>query len=280
VTSIPPRATHGETTVTLRPARILAALALLSIPAGLLGCATKSLEPIRIDAPALADAAIAGPGVDINNLRGNITLRIDDRATDITVNRKVRLDKDGPAHFDLELVASSVDVSVDVQDRGGLPAVAITTTSTSDPAGFFVDLDIVMPAAEGLRIRSGGGVIRVSNIRGAIDIESAKGTMEVKTPHKLDQPISMVTGGGDIYLVVTPDIEGEITMRANGGKAYIDSETTEARFTKTMTVTADSLSTAVNDGINPIDLQTIGGTIRMMILEKPMERVVLSSYRW
>ncbi len=266
--------------MTLRPARILVALALFSIPAGMIGCTSKTLEPLRIDAPALADAAVAGPAVDINNLRGNITLSIDERATDITVKRKVRLDKDGPAHFDLELVASSVDVTVDVQDRGGLPAVAVTTTSTTDPAGFFVDLDIRMPSAEGLRIRSGGGVIRVSNIRGAVDIESAKGSMEVRTPAALDQPISMVTGSGNIYLIVPPGVRGDITMRANGGKAYIDSDTTKAQFTKTMTVTADSLSTAVNDGSNPINLQTTGGTIRLWILEHPMERVGISAYRW
>jgi hypothetical protein len=266
--------------VTLRTARTFAALALLSIPAGLVGCATKTLEPLSVEAPALADAAIAGPAVDINNLRGNITLRIDERATDITVNRTVRLDKDGPAHFDLELVASSVDVALEVQDRGGLPAVAVTTTSTSDPAGFFVDLDIRMPAAEGLRIRSGGGVIRVSNIRGAIDIESAKGPMEVRTPVALDKPVSMVTGSGDIYLLVPPGIQGDISLRANGGKAHIDADNSEARFTKTMTVTADSITTAVNDGTNPINLQTIGGTIRMWILEHPMERIGLSAYRW
>ncbi len=267
--------------MTLRPARILAALALLAIPAaGPLGCATKSLEPVRTEAPALADAAIAGPAVDISNLRGNITLRVDDRAKDITVKPTVRLDKDGPAHFDLNLVVSSVDVAVDVEDRGGLPAVAITTTSTSDPSGFFVDLDIRVPAAEGLRIRSGGGLIRVLGIAGAIDIESPKGTIEVKTPAKLDQPVSLVTGAGDIYLVVPPDVEGDISMRANGGKCRIDSDTTEARMTKPMVVTTDSLTTAVNDGSNPIHMQTIDGTIQMWILERPMDRVVISSYRW
>ncbi len=267
--------------MTLRPARILAALALLSIPAaGLLGCTTKSLEPLRTEAPALADVSIAGPAVDISNLRGNVTLRVDENAKDITVKPTVRLDKDGPAHFDLDLVVSSVDVTVNVEDRGGLPAVAITTTSTSDPSGFFVDLEIRMPAAEGLRIRSGGGLIRALGIAGAIDIETPKGTIEVKTPVKLDQPISLVTGDGDIYLVVSPEIRGDISMNSHGGKCRLEYKNTDARITKTMDVTTDSLTTAINGGTNPITMQTIEGEIRMWVLDKPMDRVVISSYRW
>src|SRR5690606_18928417 len=169
-------------TVTLRPARLLTTLALLALPAAAMtACTTSRLEPIRLDAPSIADASVAGPAVDISNLRGNITLRVDPRAERISVRPTIRLDKDGPAHFDLDLVESSVDVAAEVQDRGGLPALAITTTSTSDPEGFFVDLDVRVPSAEGVRVRSSGGTIRLENVRGAIDVESVSGPIEVRT---------------------------------------------------------------------------------------------------
>src|SRR5690606_14548021 len=199
--------------------------------------------------------SVAGPAVDISNLRGNITLRVDPRAERISVRPTIRLDKDGPAHFDLDLVESSVDVAAEVQDRGGLPALAITTTSTSDPEGFFVDLDVRVPSAEGVRVRSSGGTIRLENVRGAIDVESVSGPIEVRTEHALVQPVSLSTGAGDVFLVVSPRTTGRVTMRSYGGKCYLESLSRDARVLNTV-VTENSLTSSINGGTNPVELRT------------------------
>lgn len=265
--------------MTLRPARLLAALALLSLPAaGMLGCTTKRYDAIRLDAPTIAEQSVLGPGVDIANLRGNITLRVVPHAEAISVTPTVRLAESGPAHFDLDLVSSSVDVSAEIQDRGGLPALVVTTTSTRDSSEFYVDLDIRVPAAEGLRIRSGGGVIRVEDIAGAVDIDNVSGPVEVRTTHALTQPVSITTGGGDVYLSVPPATTGRVTMQAFGGRAYLESLTHEAIVTHTVSK-GDELTATLNRGTNPIALTTTDGAIRMWVLDRPTERVGISAFR-
>lgn len=251
---------------------------MLAIPASLLlGCTTTKLDPIRVDAPSVAEAAIAGPGVDISNLRGNITLRVDDRAERISVTPTVRLDKGGPEHFDLNLVADSVDVTAEVQDRGGLPAVVITTTSTSDPNGFFVDLEIRLPAAEGLRIRSGGGAITVVDVAGAIDIENVGGTVEVRTSKPVTQPVAISTGSGNVYLLVPPQSQGDISMQAFGGRCRLESLTAAASLVR---VHSDerSLTGSLNAGSNPIEITTADGDCRMWVLEEPLDLRVQGAF--
>lgn len=263
---------------TSRPARTLIALSLAAIPlAGPLGCTTKKFDSIRLDAPALAETAVAGPGIDIANVRGNITLRVIERAQGISVTPTVRLDKDGPEHFDLDLVASSIDVSAEIQDRGGLPALVIATTSTRDAGEFFVDLDITVPSAEGLRIRSGGGVIRVLDIAGAVDIDNVRGPIEVRTVHPLTQPVSITTGAGDIILSVPPQTTGRITMQAFDGQCYLESRSKSAIVTETYSK-GTNLTSVINRGENPINLTTTDGSVRMWVLDEPTARIGLGMF--
>ena len=266
-------------TLRTRPtARLLLALSLASIPlAATLGCSSTTFDTLRLDAPALADSSVAGPGIDISNVRGDITLRVVDRAERISVTPTVRLDKDGPEHFDLNLVASSVDVTAEIQDRGGLPALVITTTSTRDSSEFFVDLDITVPSAEGLRIRSGGGVIRVLNIAGAVDIDSVRGPVEVRTVHALTQPVSITTGAGDIILSVPPQSAGRITMQAFDGQCYLESRSKDAVVTETYSK-GTNLTSVINRGENPITLTTTDGDVRMWVLDDPTERIGLGLF--
>lgn len=263
--------------MTPRHARLVAALALAAFSAlGQVGCTTTTLDARRLEAPTIADASVAGPGVDVSNLRGDVSIRVNPRAKGITVIPTVRLDKDGPEHYDLDLVVNSIDVVAEVQDRGGLPALVVTTTSSFDPSGFFVDLDIRLPAAEGVRVRSGGdGVVSVVDAGGAIDVESVRGAIEVRTSKPLTGPVAISTGAGDVYLMAPPESTGRVTMRAYGGKCVLEALSPRTLLHNVVS-RGDSLTGVVNSGQNPVTLTTTSGNARMFLLDRPLERVGVS----
>ena len=252
---------------------MLALSAAAALPFLLAGCTTATHSNLRLDPPVIEEASVAGPAIDISNLRGNITLRVDRRAREISVNSMVRVDKASAGqHFDLDLMTRSVDVTSEVHDIGGLPVLVVTTTSRREEQDYFVDLEIRVPAAEGLRIRSMGGEIRVSGVAGAIDIDSASGPVEVRTNAALTQPVTIRTGSGNVYLQAPPQTTGKVDMRTADGRTILEArdgnptlEGTASRMTQ--------LTTTINKGQNPVTLATGEGNVRLLLLDNPMGRV-------
>lgn len=250
---------------------VLALAAFASLPALLTGCTTAVHAEARLEAPAIDEASVAGPAIDISNLRGNITVRVDRLAKGVSVDSRVRLDKNAQ-HFDLDIINSSIEVTSEFQDRGGLPALVVTTTSRREEQDYFVDLDIRLPAAEGVRIRSLGGEIRVSGVGGAIDIDNGSGPVEVRSPVALTQPVTVRTGSGNVYLQAPPDTTARLSLRTASGKTVLEARESDTVLQNTVSRMTELTST-INRGQNAVTLTTGEGDVRMLLLESPMGRV-------
>lgn len=249
---------------------VLAMTLAASLPLSLVGCTTAHHASASFDAPALADASVKGPAIDISNLRGNIEVRTDPRLTEISVESKVRVDKSGQ-HFDLDIMNESVEVTSEIQDRGGLPVLVVTTTSRREEQDYFVDLKIRMPAAEGIRIRSMGGQIRLSGVTGAVEIENASGPVEVRTPAPITQPFTIRTGSGNVYVQAPPQSTGRVTLNAPGGRTILEAKEGGVVLEK-ISSTMTQLTGTVNKGQNPITISTIDANVRLLLLDDPMAR--------
>lgn len=249
---------------------VLALTLAASLPLSLVGCTTARHASASFEAPALSEASVSGPAIDISNLRGNIDVRIDRRLKEISVESKVRVDKNGK-HFDLDIINESVEVTSEIQDRGGLPVLVVTTTSRREEQDYFVDLTISMPAAEGIRVRSGGGEIRVSGVVGAVEIENATGPIEVKTPSPITQPFTIRTGSGNVYVQAPPQSTGRVTLNATGGRTILEANQGGVVLEKIST-TMTQLTGIVNKGQNPITVSTVDGNVRLLLLDDPMAR--------
>ena len=152
------------------------------------------------------------------------------------------------------------------------------TSKTSAPnASRTIASAIARPAAEGLRIRSGGGAITVVDVAGAIDIETVGGTVEVRTSKPVTQPVAISTGSGNVYLLVPPQSQGDISMQAFGGRCRLESLTAAASL---MRVHSDerSLTGSLNAGTNPIEITTADGDCRMWVLEEPLDLRVQGAF--
>jgi hypothetical protein len=213
---------------------------------------------------------VAGPvAIDVESFGGDVIITANEKLSEATVT--VRREARHGSSRKKEAKASLAEIgysAVVVPGESG-PVLEIRTwTGHAEPYFQRAHLEINVPAATGVTVRTRNGLVEAVDIEGAVDIECAAGNVRVMTNRPMWQAVTVVNDEGDIdYRVrgestglldcVTQD--GDVIYRARQGR-FIVSE-----------VTLNTLRATLNDGENPIRLRTTRGNIRVAVVHNPTE---------
>jgi len=235
-------------------ARALAAgllLAGLGASCALTGCA-HSRDPLVLDMPPTVGAM----AVDIENFRGSVEIRADDRVETISVGSSIEGPED--AH---ELVR--IDAHIDEQGPRAVLRVR-TATDFEDPDAQAVNLRITAPRVDGVRVINAGGEVAVVRATGAVEITNTGGAVEFRTDKPVIDPVTITTVDGNIYYQVPPESTGAFDLVTLDGVVSFKSRDSETGGSEGGRQT---VVTTLNRGTNPIIARTNDGNIFVRVEE-------------
>ncbi|HBS28587.1 MAG TPA: hypothetical protein DEB06_03850 [Phycisphaerales bacterium] len=246
-----------------RTAWTLAALVLVGAGlggAGLGGCAARHEQFVLDVAPTTG--AI---GVDIENFRGSVEVRVDPKQPTILVESTVRSDEG----FDEDAAArhhDAVSVTADMDEAGARGVLRVrTATALPEDEDHSVDLFITMPRVDGVRVVNKGGEVVIVDGAGAVQITNTGGAVEYRTRQPIVDPVTITTADGNIYYQVPPESSGLFDLETLKGRVSYkdnDGQTDEA------SATARRLTARLNAGANPVLARTSAGDIIVRVDEE------------
>ena len=213
---------------------------------------------------------VAGPvAIDVVSFGGDVIITASDKFSEATVT--VRREATHGSARKKEAKASLAEIGYSaVVVPGGSGRVLEVRTWTGHPEPHFqrAHLEISVPAATGVTVRTRDGLVEAVDIEGAVDIECAGGDVRVMTNRPMWQAVTVVNDQGDIDYRVRGESTGSLDCVAkNGNVAY---RVRQGRLIVNE-VTPDTLRATLNNGKNPIRLRTTGGDIRIAVVHNPTE---------
>ena len=157
--------------------------------------------------------------------------------------------------------------------------VLVTATCTDDPL-HLVTANIVVRAQDihGVKVVNRAGDIVVQSVSGPIDIETSDGDVRIVTPLVMNEDVTVENRRGNIIYRVRSESSGLIDATAIGGEATLDLRQGNAVILPGSTGT--HLSAQFNDGVNPINMRTVDGDIRLHVNPDPIGSEPLFSTDW
>ena len=128
-------------------------------------------------------------------------------------------------------------------------------------------VDIRLPAASAVRVRTNNGRVRVLDFSGAVDIETNKGDVRLITSMPIHEPVRVVNRTGDVDYRVRSGSSGIFDCEAVGGG--VAHRVTAGRHSIHKGTDHDTLRSTLNGGGNPVVLRTTDGDIRVAVVEQP-----------
>ncbi len=241
--------------------RLLIGAALIAMVIGLAGCKSKSR--LTLDMPKSMESAF-----DIENPYGPVRVYVDPWVDEITVH-VVRSKRSGSK--EKKSVVRKVEVIAEtLQDVEG----RLTTSIIASSDEFLVDdvrvaLEITTPRCDGVRVRA-AGVILLAGVSGAVQAESVRGSIEMKTNVPVTDPVVLTTGKGDVYLTIVPGSQGRLTVEAPEGRARVHSLDMPLH---NIDAGLNVYSAQLQNGTNDILVRTEDGDALLMIIDDPMSNV-------
>ena len=252
------------------------AIAVAAATAVLSGCAAGSTTARHWANPAswgnqvVADepVLIAVPrpvAVDVETFSGNISITCDPELSEATVTL-VReaihgLKRAGEARSSLPEIEFTTNLSPG-------PVLEVRAwTNHPEPHFQHAHLDIRLPAASAVRVRTSHGRVRVLEFSGAVDVETDGGDVRLITNTPIHEPVRVVNRTGDVDYRVRDGssgifdceaVRGEVAHRIPIGRHWIHRGTDH-----------DTLQSTLNGGVNPVVLRTVDGDIRVAVVKEP-----------
>jgi hypothetical protein len=220
-------------------------------------------EPIELK----TTGAIA---VDVDNFAGDVTVRAD-RKVERTFVEVRRVSTHGLGRW-VESKEALDDASwtASLQPREGGGETLVIRTDTPNPEKYFHHMEIlvVTPALDSVKVRSTNGDVTVIENRGSVDIETTRGDVRMMTPWPMTGPMTIVTSEGSIDYRVRGESKGVFDCESRGGEVR-----QRAEFGKWLALDTDNdhdrFLAVLNDGTNPVVLRTSEKNIRVAIVPDP-----------
>ncbi len=228
------------------------------------GC---SLPPAgRIPITGMEASPTGALAVDVQNVRGAVEIIADPKITraDVCV-----LNVDGsditPTGARGTNPAAYVASQIVPGDFGSVLRV-VSADTASGPAPAML-LRIRVPTCDGLRVRTSEGGVIAGGVGGSIDIladhvPAAAGGIRVTTTRALNQPVSLVTSGGDITLTIPSTSDLVMEAQATGGNVKFISGGTRV---STSRVEIDRAEATIGGGKSPLTIRTSMGNVRVEV---------------
>jgi len=212
-----------------------------------------------------------GPlAVDIDNFSGSVVVRADRDVTSTFVEVR-RVSKHGIGRwYEGYEALDDAQWTATLEPRAGGNQTLVVRTDTPNPEKHFHQMQVLVitPALDSVKIRTQKGDVTVIENQGAVDIETTRGDVRMMTPWPITGAVTIVTSDGTIDYRVRGEskgafdcetVGGEVRHRCEFGKwAYMNDANDHDRFLATL-----------NDGTNPIVLRTTDGNIRVAVVPDP-----------
>ena len=210
--------------------------------------------------------------VDVDNFAGDVTIRADRKVerTFVEVRRVATHGLGRWVESKDALDDAKWTASLEARDGGG--EILRVRTDTPNPEKYFHHMEIVVvtPALDTVKVRSTRGDVTVIENRGSVDIETTRGDVRMMTPWPMTGPMTIVTSEGSIDYRVRGESKGIFDCASHGGMVR-----QRAEIGKWLALDADNdhdrFLAVLNDGTNPVVLRTSEEDIRVAIVPDPTE---------
>jgi hypothetical protein len=212
-----------------------------------------------------------GPvAIDIDNFAGDIVVRAD-RKVERTFVEVRRVSTHGFGRWSESREAlDDAQWTATLEPRVGGGETLIIRTDTPNPEEHFHHMEIlvVAPALDTVKIRTTNGDVTIIENQGAVDVETTRGDVRMMTPWPMTGPMTIITSEGAIDYRVRGESKGVFDCETHGGRVNqrceygswlaLDSKNDHDRF-----------YAVLNGGTNPVVLRTSDENIRVAVVPNP-----------
>jgi hypothetical protein len=208
---------------------------------------------------------------DVENFAGNVTIRADRKVTSTVIEAR----RGGSHGFgrreesDAALKEINWTATLEPREGGGDKLVVRSSTQSAEPHFLRLDLEILTPAIDTVKVRSTRGDVVVIENQGVVDIETTRGDVRMMTPWPMTGPITILTSDGSIDYRVRGESKGAFDCESHGGEVR-----QRCLFGKWLALDASNnqerLHAVLNGGTNPVVLRTSGKNIRVAVVADPI----------
>jgi hypothetical protein len=244
-------------------ARTVAAAALIGLASlGLGGC--KSAPPVTVSG---LDALERSPSValDVENPRGSVLVYVDNEETQPRVIARGGSRTGEPtANYD-----GNLWVTAAITETDGRAVLTVRPTErTPDIKDHWVQVIVVLPSCDGVRIKNSEGLVDVRGVSGAVQIDNGGaglpgGAVKFEAGKPITAPVSISTASGNIDLIFPTGTAGTIELLSgNGMLANISAWTGQLEHSVHK---PGSFKGVLNRGANKVNVKTNEGQIDMRV---------------
>ncbi|MHC5005927.1 MAG: DUF4097 family beta strand repeat-containing protein [Planctomycetota bacterium] len=213
---------------------------------------------------------VTGPvAIDVESFGGDVIITANEKLTEATVTVRREARHGSSRRKEAKASLAEIGYSAVVVPGESGPVLEVRTW-TGHPEPYFqrAHLEINVPAATGVTVRSRDGLVAAVDIEGAVDIECAAGDVRVMTNRPMWQAVTVINDQGDIDYRVRGESTGLLDCETQDGELLYRAR--QGRFIVSE-VTPTMLRATLNEGENPIRLRTTGGNIRVAVVHNPTE---------
>ncbi|MAJ46701.1 MAG: hypothetical protein CBC35_05255 [Planctomycetes bacterium TMED75] len=154
---------------------------------------------------------------------------------------------------------------------GPVETLSIETTYTGpEPWYMRAHLRIQTPQLDRVRVRTTRGRVYVRNNTGPVDVETNLGDVIIATNHPQKDQMRILVSEGDVDYRVPGGSTGLFDVAVVDGDIEMRITEDQMRFTEGRN-NENALNARLGDGKNPVMLRTTEGTIRIAVVEYPLE---------
>jgi hypothetical protein len=176
-------------------------------------------------------------------------------------------------------ILDGIAVNADLIEDAARAVLRVRSTSSHAGAqDHRVHLTIIVPRADGVRIRNSGGNVVVVGTGGATQIENRFGAIEVRTDKDMNQPVTLTNVDGNIYYQVPTTSSGAFDLETlDGIVRYKDRVGSSDHVYSTGRTVHQA---RLNEGQSPVIARTNKGDVMVWVDKDPvaLTRIIKKSF--
>ncbi|MDX2146715.1 MAG: hypothetical protein SFZ23_04265 [Planctomycetota bacterium] len=198
----------------------------------LTGCGGARNSRVAISGAQEAGDRASPLAIDVSNQVGSVTILSGPGVKDWSVRTRVRQGQKRP-------VEEAVSAELVTAPEGRTLRVLAAHPDGAATDGYAINLTIRVPAAAGVRVRTGQGNVSIRNVNGPIDVQVGEGAdtpasgsqaasdaklagnIDVRTNQAITTPVLLATPRGDVRLSATEGSSGALDLTASQGSVEV-----------------------------------------------------------
>jgi len=208
--------------------------------------------------------------VDVENYAGEVTVWVDPTLQQPVIRCEKLVPGTAPStHVSTQVAATTSAV---VSQADGRLVLRVTTRREEESQAELVHLSVRVPSCDGLRIRNTGGMVRVEEVGGALDILNIGGINRlspdviVRTDREIVAPVSIISnGGGFVELSMSSESAGRLDLQGPRGFVEVKAERGRLESVRTDGITFTGV---LNRGEHSMKLRSDRGGVLVRLVKE------------